>query len=242
MRIITLSPHLTEIVFALGAEDQVVAVSDYSDFPEQASSLPSVANFQGVNIAAILRLKPTHILAWEGGNKQSDLVKLAAMGFDVYASAPKHVEDLTANISKIGAYIDRPKEASELVAQINQSLKQIATIADEQDTLKAAYVMNLHPLSGAGNDVWLNSILEKCRLRNIYANETSSYIQLSIADLLRQSPSVIVSVDSDIKNVLLKHQAVFKPKTVMVNADALHRFTPRVIPEIRKLCLSRQDF
>ena len=60
LRIVSLSPHLTELVFAIGRGKQLVATSDYSDYPAQAANLPSVASYQGANIAEIIRLKPTY--------------------------------------------------------------------------------------------------------------------------------------------------------------------------------------
>ena len=96
MRIVSLSPHLTEIVFALEKQKDLVAVSDYSDFPYSqgcidkscTNQVPSVASYQGADIAAIVRLKPTIILAWEGGNKAQDIARLEQLGFTVFRSSP----------------------------------------------------------------------------------------------------------------------------------------------------------
>ena len=66
-RIIALAPHITEMLYAVGAAEQVIAVSDFSDYPQQAQLLPRVANFAGVNIEAVLALKPDLVIAWRSG-------------------------------------------------------------------------------------------------------------------------------------------------------------------------------
>ncbi|MFT7195443.1 MAG: vitamin B12 transport system substrate-binding protein, partial [Rheinheimera aquimaris] len=63
-RIIALAPHITEMLYAIGAGDRLVAVSDYSDYPEQAAELPSVANYASINIEAVLALQPDLVIAW----------------------------------------------------------------------------------------------------------------------------------------------------------------------------------
>jgi len=71
-RVVTLSPHLTEWMYSLDAEDTLVGVSAYSDFPPEAASLPVIADYNGANLASIMALKPDLILAWQGGNKPQD--------------------------------------------------------------------------------------------------------------------------------------------------------------------------
>ena len=66
-RIVTLSPHLTEWVYSLGAQDRLVGVSAFSDYPEQAAEMPVIADYQGVDFTALMALEPDLVLAWGGG-------------------------------------------------------------------------------------------------------------------------------------------------------------------------------
>lgn len=83
-RIISLAPHATEIAYAAGLGDKLVAVSEYSDYPPQALELERVANHQTLNIEKILMLKPDLIIAWPAGNPPRELAKLRQLGFTIY--------------------------------------------------------------------------------------------------------------------------------------------------------------
>ncbi|CAM5219657.1 helical backbone metal receptor [Alishewanella longhuensis] len=82
-RVISLAPHITELVYAVGAGDKLVAVSDYSDYPAEAQLLPRVNSFAALNIEAILALKPDLVLAWRSGNPPADLARLQQFGVRV---------------------------------------------------------------------------------------------------------------------------------------------------------------
>ncbi|MFT5276587.1 MAG: vitamin B12 transport system substrate-binding protein [Glaciecola sp.] len=247
LRIITLSPHLSEIVFALKQQKQLVAVSDYSNYPlpqgcktaECKIKLSSVASYQGADIAQIIRLEPTIILAWEGGNKSQDIARLEQLGYRVFRSSPENIEELMAEVLVIGKLINAVKESHEIRSEMKSQLNQIKRKYIDKKA-SALYYMSLQPLSGMGSDNWLNSLLELCNITNIYAELPASYAQFSVADILRKQPQVIISASSQKKEIdeafWASHTTVYRAKLVSANPDALHRFTPRALPEVAKLC------
>ena len=249
MRIVSLSPHLTELVFALGKEHLLVGVSDYSDYPygqgcidkECATQLPSVASYLGADIAAILRLKPTLILVWQGGNKAQDIARLEQLGFEVYRSSPTTLDDLFIDIHQLSSTLSSEGIGKELINDLQEQLQYIHTTFRSRKK-SAIYYMSSQPLSGIGSDEWLNSLLEVCGIENIYSGLSASFVQFSMADIIRKQPQLIVAAVSDNKTDIdafwKQHQAVLDSSVVQVNPDALHRFTPRVIPALRKLCES----
>jgi vitamin B12 transport system substrate-binding protein len=243
-RIITLSPHLTEIVFALGKGEHLVAVSDYSDFPKEASSLPSVASFEGANIAQIIRLKPSHVLVWRGGNKDADIEKLKALNLPIYESSVTSVESLLTDITNIGNFIAAKDAARKSVETLS------ATLALTRERYKglnktAVYYLNKHPLVGLGNDQWLNSLLGICSINNLYEKSLGAYPQLQMPDIIRKQPEVIIAATlseiSDLEQFWSPHKKVLDSKIVSANPDALHRFTGRAINEMAKLCATIYD-
>jgi vitamin B12 transport system substrate-binding protein len=239
LRIITLSPHLTEIVFALGRGEQLIAVSDYSNYPAAASTLKSVASYQGANIAEIIRLQPTHILAWRGGNKDADIEKLKTLDMPVYESSINSVDSLLADIINIGDNINAKDNAEALVRKLEGSISAMAN--DYKDLSKTAiYYLSTQPLVGLGNDKWLNSVLRLCGLANIYTTSPSAYPQLQMADIIRKQPEVLIAAmksnSKQIEKFWAPHKKVLNSEVVIANPDALHRFTPRAIFEMTQLC------
>jgi vitamin B12 transport system substrate-binding protein len=247
LRIVSLSPHLTEIVFALGREQQLVGVSDYSDYPysqgcvdtDCSNKLPSIASYQGADVAAIIRLKPSIILAWEGGNKAQDIARLEQLGYAVFRSSPTNIKELMAEILTLGEILNAGPRSKQLDATMATQVAQLKS-QYTGNNVHALYYMSQQPLSGMGNDRWLNSLLSLCNIKNIYAELPAAYAQFSIADIIRKQPEIVIVAShqsaSSVSTFWDSHRKVFKPKVVMVNPDALHRFTPRVLPELALLC------
>lgn len=247
LRIVSLSPHLTEIVFALGQEKHLIAVSDYSDYPygqgcidkSCSSEVPSVASYQGADIAAIIRLEPTIILVWEGGNKAQDIARFEQLGIQVFRSSPSNIQALMDEIVALGNVLNAQVKSQVLVKNMGILRDQIRRKHTDKQA-SALYYMSQQPLSGMGNDTWLNSLLALCNIDNIYAKLPTAYAQFSMADIIRKQPELVIAAThqraSQVHDFWAFHKAVYTPKIVLVNPDALHRFAPRVLPELANLC------
>lgn len=235
--IVTLSPHLTEIVFALGLGSNIIAVSDYSDYPKEALTYPSVASYQGANLTEIYRLKPSHILVWKGGNKGSDIEKLKN-DYLVYESSIHTFDDLLKNIIEMGEFLNATNEAQRLVEEVTMEVEHL--IASNPLPVNAIYYLNAQPLVGLGNDPWLNNLLSMCNIKNVYQDSNSAYPQLKMSDVLRKNPEIIISANNQTIEQVNKywnvHRDVLEANVFAVNPDALHRFTPRAIFELSALC------
>ncbi len=236
-RIITLSPHLTELVFALGHGDNIVAVSDYSDYPEKARLLPSIASYQGANIGEIIRLKPTHVLVWKGGNKDSDIQRLKQNEYMLYESNINDIDDLKRNIQEIGRFLNAEASAADLIEHIERKL---AKNVIDRPYINSIYYISNQPLVGLGNDKWINDLLSVCNINNLYKISNSAYPQLNKADIIRKQPKLIISATNQSleqsQEFWKPHQSQLHSLIVKVDPDAIHRFTPRAIDETLKLC------
>lgn len=89
-RIVSLAPHATEIAFAAGLGDKLVAVSEMSDYPEQAKQLERVSNYQGIKLERIIALQPDLVIAWPAGNPAKELEKIKQFGIPIYYSTTAH--------------------------------------------------------------------------------------------------------------------------------------------------------
>lgn len=101
-RIVSLAPHTTELVYSLKAENRLLAVSDYSDYPEAAKALPRIASYQGVNFEALVKLQPDLVLVWQGGNKPQDIQRISSLGYRLFISSPQHPADIADEVEALG--------------------------------------------------------------------------------------------------------------------------------------------
>jgi vitamin B12 transport system substrate-binding protein len=239
MRIITMSPHLTELVYLLQQDKHLIAVSDHSDYPELANQLPSVVSYQGADIPAILRLQPTHILAWKGGNKASDIAKLRASGVNVYASNVTSIDSLIITIKQIAEFLNQPALGMSTSSQLQNSINKIRQRFD-QKSKTVLYFISLRPLIALGNDPWLNDLLKLCGFTNLLENTVTPYPQVSMAQVLRHSSDLIIAANQgsmqDVDTMWPTDTTNTNTRILLANPDKLHRFTHRAIYEMEQLC------
>jgi iron complex transport system substrate-binding protein len=110
-RIVSLAPHITELLFAVGAGAAVVGTSEFSDYPEAARALPRVGGGGGLDLEAILALQPDLVIAWKSGNPAGQARRLEQLGVPVFFSEPSRLEDITFSLEKFGQLTGRREEA-----------------------------------------------------------------------------------------------------------------------------------
>lgn len=131
-RIISLSPAITEIVFALGAGDRLVGGTDFDDFPAQAPALPDVATYQGVLMEQVVALEPDLVLASGAGlTPDADIARMRELGYPVVVTYSTSVDDVLTDIRLIGAALGEGgrTSAESLVGTMDADLDRIAALA-----------------------------------------------------------------------------------------------------------------
>ena len=245
-RIVSLAPHTTELIYALDAEEKLVAVSDYSNYPPQATQLPSVANHNGVDFEAIVRLQPDLIVAWQGGNKPQDLARLASLGFTLYYSAPLTPQDISRDIKQLGELLARQERALVLADEFSQGLAHISQRYAQVTRQQAFYYMWTAPLMTIGQQAWANQLLDICGLDNIFADSPIPYPEVSKEQVISRHPTLLIAAMKTSQPEAAEYwqsmQGLLHAKVIVANPDELHRFTPRLIQGLATLCKDINGF
>ena len=113
-RIVSLSPHITENLFAIGAGERVVGTVEFSNYPEAAKRIPLIGGYEKIDLEAVAALRPDLVLAWESGNIASHVARLRAIGLNVAVTEARRIEDVPADLERLGALTGL--EASRAVA------------------------------------------------------------------------------------------------------------------------------
>ena len=111
MRVVSLAPHLTELMFAIGAGDRVVGTVEYADFPEAARRVPRVGDSALLDLERIVALRPDLVLVWRHGNSAQQLQRLAALHLPTYASEARTLADIARTMRDLGALVGAPEGA-----------------------------------------------------------------------------------------------------------------------------------
>src|SRR5882672_11193000 len=93
-RIISTAPHITELLFAVGAGDRIVGVTDYSNYPEAASRIQRIGSNMQLDMERIVGLQPDLIVAWLHGSAQRQLERVAQFGIPVFYNEPRRLRDI----------------------------------------------------------------------------------------------------------------------------------------------------
>ncbi|HEV2171545.1 MAG TPA: ABC transporter substrate-binding protein [Candidatus Binatus sp.] len=192
MRIVSLAPSTTEILFALGAGPEVVGVSQYDDYPPQVHDLPRVGSFLTPNLEAILALRPTLVVGLELSSDVRQIRALNSMGYPVLLVSDNSLQEIEDSIEKVGGRIDRKSEADQLVAQIKG---QVAGVQERLINAKAVRTLMLvghQPIVAVGVGTYLDELMRIARADNIADAAGEQWPHLSMEFIIAMRPEVIL--------------------------------------------------
>ena len=241
VRIVTLGPAATEIVFAIGAQDQLVARTDLCDYPADVSKYPSVGGFAGntISLEAIISYEPTLVYLFAGMHDY--LVQpLKDAGIEVYVSNAVSIDAVKKEVLDIGKLTGHTKEAQKVVKTMNATLARTEKYIKSKSKGKAApkvywEVWN-DPMMSAGKNSFMNDIIQKAGGNNIFGNLNEAYPMVSEEAVLLADPDYIFYSGDGMGGG--KPSEIFEPKGgvhYMGNDDRFVRSTPRCVDAVEKL-------
>lgn len=243
-RIITLAPHLTELMFAVGAGNSVVATVNYSDFPAQASKIPSLGSFDNIKVESVLAYKPDLVLAWQSGNNPQQLLQMEKFGLKVFRSEPRELQHVARTLQQLGQLTGHDDEAAKAVRNFSGRLSSLKNKYQSRKRLSVFYQFWDKPMYTVNGEHLISDVLGLCGLNNIFANMTMLSATVEREAVIAANPDVIIV--SGMNNVhaqwITQWQAwpeitaVRLNNIFSVNPDHLHRQTPRVLIAAEELC------
>lgn len=247
-RIITLSPHLAEMVFSAGAGDKLVAVTAHSDFPEEAQKLPLVGDFNAINIEQLIALKPDLVLSWKSANRLQDYQKIqslsAKLGFKLLETEIYQLSDIPKTIELIGQMAGTAEVAHQKSVELKALMSQLARSYQTKPTVSAFYQIWNRPLLTVGKNQFISQGLNLCGANNIFEDIERLSAQVSIQEVIRRNPDMILlggnpAFQKDWLNSWEKITVLnaVQQKTIFsLESDLYQRPTERFIRALKPLC------
>ncbi|MFC1966533.1 ABC transporter substrate-binding protein [Chloroflexota bacterium] len=193
-RIISLAPSNTEILYALGLADQVVAVTDYCNYPLEVKAKPTIGGFSTPNIEEIVALSPDLVLA-TSMHENKIIPQLEGKGLTVLALNPKTIDDVLEAILLTGKVAGVEGNATALVDGMRQRIKAVADrtsgLTPEQKP-KVFYVVWHDPLKTAGSETLQDELIQKAGGTNV-AQGLTAYANISLEVVVKEDPEVIIA-------------------------------------------------
>jgi len=241
-RIVTLSPHLAEIVYASGAGDYVVGVMAGTNYPDEATRHPIVGGFSGIDFEVLISLEPTIVLAWEQGNKAADILKLERLGIRVHILSASNLIDLENQVYDVSRLFGTEKIGDELIS----ALKNKALSFDDglgNDPQRRVFIKIWdRPIFTIGRDHYINEALRLCGLKNVGEQYPFRAGSISIETMLLSGADSILDLTGaklidDMKPNSIRHvDRSSSMRTIEGDSELLMRLGPRFLDGLEALC------
>ena len=209
-KIITLSPAINEIVFALGLGDKVIANTDFCDFPIESKKIEKVGGYGSVSLEKVLKLNPSTIINQSYDKKLNQ--DLSSLGFKTLVYNSNNIEDIEFTIRDLGDKFDKNIEAKKLNDDIENSLKSIENIIKNQKILIVISPQNTlsSQIYVAGNFVYFEDIIKKSQNQNAYQSSLKSQPVINSEKIISLNPDIIVLLAPFLENEETKQEDMKK--------------------------------
>lgn len=252
-RIVSLSPSITEIIYGLGAGNELVATSSYSLYPKAAQKLPVIGGYEKPNLEKILSFTPSLVVGQTFN--QNTLNKLKHFHIRTLTLNLKTLQNIQNSILLLGRTIHKEKEADKLVTQIKQTIQNVKK-AKHPHSVMIVYGLRedlRNNIYIAGHNIFFEDIIKLCGNTNAYTNTNTQQPVLSYENVIALNPDQIIILHShatepnvDVKKALqswksIPTNAAKNDKISIVDEDYLHIPSQRVALTIKRLCKEMYD-
>lgn len=244
-RVVSLAPHATELLFAIGAGNRVVGVSEYSDYPADALRLPRVSSSGGVDLEEVLALHPDLAVAWRFEATRGAIDRMEKLGIPVFLSEPRHLGDIAQNMDALGTLVGAEAGARAASEKFRAMLDGLQRGYAGRAPLKVFYHISMRPLISLNGRTMVSSAIELCGGVNVLADAPAFAPIVDAEAVFAADPDVVVVAQRNPQDSAWQAnwrerfpalRAVREGNLVSVDATIMHRQGPRVLAAVESLC------
>jgi len=196
-RIVSLAPHLTELLYAAGAGDKVVGAIAYSDYPPAARALPRVGSDAGIDLEAVLALRPDLVVAWPNPGSVRAIERLASLGLAVYRSEPRSFDDIARTLERLGALAGTEAAAEAAARAFRVRLARLEAKYSGRAPVRVFYQVWGRPIVTVNGAHLISKVIRLCGGENVFARLPLIAPEVDREAVLRADPQVIVASGPD---------------------------------------------
>ena len=241
-RVISLAPHVTEMLFAAGGGSRVVGVISYSDFPEAAKQVPQVGSNRELDLERIIALKPDLFVVWRHGSSERQIEMVRKLGVPVYHSEPHKLEDIPASVLKLGQLMGTEAVARPAAADLSRQLAGLRAKYANRPPVRTFYQVWDKPLYTLNGEHIVSDALRLCGGENVFARLPVTAPVVSVEGVLQENPEAIfATAEKNYGGVSMwkpygSLAAVRNGNLFTIDGNLLNRAGPRMITGAAMLC------
>ncbi len=243
-RIISLAPHITELLFAIGAGEEIVGAVSYSDYPAAANDIPRIGSYDRISYESVLALEPSLVIGWGSGNGEESIVRLRELGLEVYDNNPVTLEDVGQSLKIFGELTGHAEEGARQSAAYFARLELLRSTYTDSAPIRLFYQLWNEPQMTVNGNHLISDVIRLCGGVNIFADAVPLVPRVSIESVVRLNPQAIIAPGmSEQRPEWLDDwyrwpsiEAVEKGHLFSINPDLMHRHSPRILDGADQLC------
>jgi len=238
-RIISLGPSMTELLFAIGAGEQVIAVDRASDYPPRSANLPRVGDVAGLNLEGMLALQPDLLVVWDSGYHSSALTNLENT-LPIYYAEPRKLIDVVTTVQRFAVLTGQEIQAKQVATAFLQRLQTLQAKYAQVMPVTAFYQVWQQPLLSIGRPHLISDVMAICGINNIFADSDLMVPRVDVESVLQRRPQFIITgtKTQDAATRLFWEQWLHAGNFTLlhIDPDILTRHSPRILDGATQLC------
>jgi iron complex transport system substrate-binding protein len=247
-RVISLSPHITELIYAAGGGAKLVGAVSYSDYPPAAKNVPRVGDNRSLDLERIVALKPDLIVVWRHGNAQQQLDRLRELHIPLFFSEPHRLDDVATSLTRLGVLLDTSSVAQPAAAAYRHDIAQLRERYADRSPVSVFFQVWDQPLMTLNGEHMISDVIALCGGRNVFAALKPLVPTVSTEAVLAANPDAIVTSSQgatasdhplpglDRWRAWPSLTAVAHSNLFAIDGDLLTRPAPRIAQGAAELC------
>lgn len=243
-RIVSLSPHTTELLYAVGAGERIVGAVEFSDYPPQAQRIPRVGGYENLDVERIVSLKPDLIIGWASGNPPAVLARLRTLGLPLFVTEPQSLDDVAGALESLGRLTGNIEAGSRAAAAFRARAGELRKRYAGRPPVRVFYQVWSQPLMTVNDRQLIGDVLRMCGGRNIFGTLSALAPTVDVEAVLDANPEVIMtSMESGAPSTGLDNWrrwprllAVANDNLFVMPPDLLLRHAPRILDGAQLVC------
>ncbi|MGQ9508135.1 MAG: ABC transporter substrate-binding protein [Thermodesulfobacteriota bacterium] len=244
-RIISLAPNITEILFALGMDKEIIGVTLNCNYPERVREKVKIGSYISLDFERIVSLKPDLAIATGTGNTKELVDRLERLGIPTYVIFPNRFDGVLQSLLRIGEIVQREKEAKFIVQGMKERKQKVMGKTAFLSRPRVFLQIGEAPLVTVGKGSFSDDLIHLAGGENIAGNERQRYPRIGMEEVIRKSPEVILissmNPKGDYDRILSEWNrwkaipAVRQGRIHLINSDLIDRPSPRLIEGLEEM-------
>ncbi len=243
-RIISMAPHVTELLFAAGGGARIVGAMNFSDYPEAAKKIPLVGSNSQLDMERVIALKPDLLVVWQSGNTARQLEQLRALGIPVFQSEPQKLDQVADSLLRLGQLMGTETVAQAAAANYRARIAALAARYAKRSRVKVFYQIWDKPLYTLSGAHIVSDAITLCGGENVFGALKVKAPEVSLEAVMQADPEAIFGGDQHDPadaglNIWKKYQgmlAVKRGNLFTLGGELLTRAGPRMALGAADMC------